>query len=134
MADGIPLPADFDPSGHEVGPSLGGRPSTRFRDTYPPPRPSLNPLKVRADNLTWRFAPQSSHIARWALDVDERQRRYDLIVTFKLNVGGETKFFIYHFPSKDQLDHIDSQLGKALHPFGTVLYPQVVKTGVPFSK
>jgi hypothetical protein len=86
---------------------------------------------VKFETLPWVAAPEASHIKRWCSLYSDDDGRYELYVTFKQG-GSETRVYTYFFNSYDELESITQQLADALHPFGSVLHPQVIKAGVRY--
>lgn len=80
----------------------------------------------------WKFAPEGSHMSRWALDPLPGNVA-DLHVRFKTKEGGETRTFIYHYYDIETAAYVDNLLTQAHHPHGMVLFPLVILAGVPFS-
>lgn len=73
--------------------------------------------------------PATSHIAQMGINGDE------LFVTFKdERTGGETEAYVYSFPTADEAAQIYDEMRSSPHPYGFVLYPEVIQGGIPFHK
>lgn len=110
-----------------------------------------------ADDGTWVHAPATSHISRFKY-VDARenslQRRFgrrtgmgtsddnphtsgasQLHVVFRGKDGqGETAEYGYFFDRHDWGADVFERMSSSGHPYGNVLYPDVIKGGVPYQR
>lgn len=69
-------------------------------------------------------APKTSHISRFAIQGTE------LYVVFKdEETGGETDTYRYDFVSKAEAMDIFQRMKDSRHPYGNVLYPDVIAEG-----
>lgn len=85
-----------------------------------------------ANGITWVYAPSTSHISRFALVTENDETR--LQVVFKgPNGNGEVAEFAY-YPSAATARALYDQMRRSQHPYGTVLYPQAIKTGIPYHR
>ena len=95
----------------------------------------------------WESAPATSHIHSWAwyptsggqnrlLRIGgQRPGQSQLLVRFKNEkTGGYTHTYVYWFADAAAGQAIVEQLRGAAHPYGSVLYPMVIKGGIPYSK
>lgn len=123
------------------------------------PNPQQAPRGVTRDpeddggggNKPWEFAPGSSHIHSWkwhdtgdASDSVGRflrklpgaigQGRAELVVRFKEEKTGRvSRNYTYFFSDLAFGRRIVAELRAAAHPYGEVLYPLVIKGGVPYT-
>lgn len=82
------------------------------------------------EHLPWHFAPDGSHISRWAVVPGEEGTGL-LLVRFRSGQAGESRTWVYTFPTLDQATETDRQLKGTLHPYSVILHPMVIKAGVP---
>jgi hypothetical protein len=87
---------------------------------------------VFRESSEWVFAPDSSHMSRWLAVSDPDSGSYVLMARFKERHGVESRTYVYFFPSIDELESVNERLRRSLHPYSSVMYPQVIQAGVPY--
>lgn len=108
-------------------PSAADRPAPPNPHASPPG--SIGQGRVDLQHTEKARPPATSHIAQMGLNGDE------LFVTFKDEVhGGETEAYVYSFPSPGEAAAVYEEMRSSPHPFGAVLYPEVIQGGIPFHK
>lgn len=95
-------------------------------------------------NLPWFAAPEGSHIWGWKF-FDARIYANTaalsslgpvslLLVRFRTKQGGPGAAGFYGFADAAQGQAISDALEASAHPYGEILYPRVIKAGVPYRK
>lgn len=80
---------------------------------------------------TWHSAPGTSHISRYRYinnpNPNAGETRFQIHVVFKNADGSESRGYLYFFPSAQAANGIFRRLRSSAHPYGSVLYPDVIQ-------
>ena len=120
---------------------------------YTPSRPEgeANPFVGESpedyDDPAWTITPASGHVYRFRFDPARRGStvfaRPTLTVQFWRHAKGSTKdnptrvpdaTYAYFFSDNAFGAEIARKMGDTLHPYGDVLYPLVIRAGVPYTR
>lgn len=86
----------------------------------------------------WFEAPATSHVATFryyevpslsALDMSLGGERYQLQVYFKNSARG----YRYFFQNRQEAMLVFDEMRRSMRPYGEVLYPKVIRPGIPFN-
>lgn len=111
--------------------------TARISDPSPPQEKSelasrLKEKKKQQRSSGWVSAPATSHISRFMLVHGEQATHIQVV--FKGPEGkGEVAEYMYTFPDDNSAVRIFNQLRSSAHPYGQVLYPKVIKGGIPYA-
>lgn len=97
-----------------------------------------------ASNLPWFAAPSTSHIWGWRLidariyantaDLTSMGPVSLLLVRFREKSGGPGAAYFYGFSDHAEAQAVSDAMQASDHPHGAVLYPRVMKAGVPYRR
>lgn len=89
---------------------------------------------IRQEGEGWVFAPSTSHISRFKFGGGP-DGTAQLTVVFKgPDNQGEVAQYSYFFDDHNEATQVYDEMRRSPHPYGNVLYPDVIQEGIPFSK